>query len=143
MTDMTDGMTHGVTYGMADGMTDGMTAGMTDAMTDGMTEGTTDGMRAKPRFADIITSINICIPSECPNTAWMPEYQMNIRITWNADCKAKLADALRQLEGSKAIEDALQSELNTTLTAYAQSKEGNQKLIQVNRPPLFCVSTGG
>eukprot|EP00903_Cladosiphon_okamuranus_P010342 g9785.t1 len=44
--------------------------------------------------------------------------------------KAKLADCLRQLEGSKAIEDALQSELNTTLAAYAQSKEGNQKLIQ-------------
>ena len=47
--------------------------------------------------------------------------------------KAKLADSLRQLEGSKAIEDALQSELNTTLAAYAQSKEGNQKLIQVFR----------
>lgn len=45
--------------------------------------------------------------------------------------QAKLADSLRQLEGSKAIEDALQSELNTTLAAYAQSKEGNQKLIQV------------
>lgn len=45
--------------------------------------------------------------------------------------KAKLAESLRQLEGSKAIEDALQSELNTTLAAYAQSKEGNQKLIQV------------
>ncbi|CAM9105718.1 unnamed protein product, partial [Laminaria digitata] len=44
--------------------------------------------------------------------------------------RTKLADSLRQLEGSKAIEDALQSELNTTLTAYAQSKEGNQKLIQ-------------
>ncbi|CAM9532499.1 unnamed protein product [Ectocarpus sp. 12 AP-2014] len=44
--------------------------------------------------------------------------------------RAKLADSLRQLEGSKAIEDALQSELNTTLAAYAQSKEGNQKLVQ-------------
>lgn len=47
--------------------------------------------------------------------------------------KAKLADTNRQLEGSKAIQDALQSELNTTLAAYAQSKEGNQKLIQVSR----------
>lgn len=47
--------------------------------------------------------------------------------------KAKLADTNRQLEGSKAIQDALQSELNTTLAAYAQSKEGNQKLIQVPR----------
>lgn len=45
--------------------------------------------------------------------------------------KVKHHDALRQLEASKAIEDALQSELNTTLAAYAQSKEGNQKLIQV------------
>ncbi len=49
--------------------------------------------------------------------------------------KAKLADSQRQLEGSKAIEDALQSELNTTLAAYAQSKEGNQKLIQVGCSP--------
>ncbi|CAM9257531.1 unnamed protein product [Ascophyllum nodosum] len=44
--------------------------------------------------------------------------------------KVKLQNALRQLEASKAVEDALQSELNTTLAAYAQSKEGNQKLIQ-------------
>lgn len=47
--------------------------------------------------------------------------------------KVKLQDALRQLEASKAVEDALQSELNTTLAAYAQSKEGNQKLIEVSR----------
>lgn len=46
------------------------------------------------------------------------------------NARTRLADALRQLEGSKAVEDALQSELNTTLAAYAQSKEGNQKLIQ-------------
>ena len=64
------------------------------------------------------------------------EYRTNVRIPnacpWpNAGWQTKLADSLRQLEGSKAIEDALQSELNTTLTAYAQSKEGNQKLIQV------------
>lgn len=54
--------------------------------------------------------------------------------------KARLADALRQLEGSKAIEDALQSELNTTLAAYAQSKEGNQKIVQVQRAPTnLCI----
>lgn len=87
------------------------------------------------------------IPNSCPNTAWVPGYRINVRIPRGCpnteltseyhmdvrmlNVKTRLADALRQLEGSKAVEDALQSELNTTLAAYAQSKEGNQKLIQV------------
>lgn len=75
--------------------------------------------------------INVRIPRGCRNTALTSEYRMNVRML---NVKTRLADALRQLEGSKAVEDALQSELNTTLAAYAQSKEGNQKLIQVKQP---------